>query len=263
MIFDESNLAVIKSTFNIIYPRKQRIQNKLNRRLDEIVDLLEDFYLPPEFVEIPENIEPEIPRAIFNAVNGHSQITLSQTSANLSANFDKKYQNNFDLCKEYIQQRAEKVLTLLDAAEVRRVHYLGMSTIIQFKQDNDDNDIINHVMNTLNHSVTHTSPIMDVNNRFTFVVQGEYFVNIAIGNYRNYNLGSNSNETPATISLAEAEILDKGVFVHLDLNNRYRFNQTGQDTDDILHTKDFLTRFTEDFVRNKIFRIMKEGAFDL
>ncbi len=263
MKFDDSNLAVIKATFNVVYPRKQRIQNKLNKKINDIIDMLEDFYLPPQFLDIPENIEPEIPRAIFNAVNGHSQITLAQTNANLNANFDKKFQNNFALCKEYMEQRSDQVLSLLKMAEISRVHYLGMSTIIQFKQENDDVEILNHVMSTLNQSVSHTSPVIDVNNRFSFVLQDEFFANVTIGNYRNYNLGTSSSDTPSTISLADAEILDKGVFVHLDVNNRYHFNVTGNDTDDMLRTKNFLTAFTDDFVRSKVFKILREGVFDL
>lgn len=265
MYFNESNRSIINSSFNITYLRKPQVKEKIQNKIEGINKLFEDLYLPPEIIDVPYSIEPEIPRAVFNAINGHSQITFSQIMANINAKFDKRYQGNFELCKEYIKSRTEKTLDILRMADIKTIYYMGLSGTLQFKQDSNEEEIINHIMLKLNKSVQHESKIYDVNNKYTFVINDKYFVNITIGNYRNFNIGGIQSGSIATTSFVDATLLDKGIFINFDINSRYDFNTNGNklnDTD-IEETKEWLYSFAEEFVYHKVFKILNEGAFDL
>lgn len=51
MQFEKMN--VINASLNLVYPRKIKIKEKVLDSLADIEKRMEDFYLPPNFIEVP------------------------------------------------------------------------------------------------------------------------------------------------------------------------------------------------------------------
>ena len=76
---------------------KYEPQIKIRRNVNQIEDLLQDYYGTPQVMPIPDDFAAEAPRIILKSHNGHSQISFSQISMDFTVNFDGAYPDNFEL----------------------------------------------------------------------------------------------------------------------------------------------------------------------
>lgn len=260
MQFEEMN--IINSSLNLVYPRKIKIQEKFQSTLPEINQIIEDYYLPPNFIPVPEEIDPEIPRVVINAINGHNQLVFSQINSKIDANFDYRYQRDVEKCFQYLQTRSELLMGITDCLNIQETLFQGLTFSAQFPQVREDQEITRYLANTFNRGLNSSLNINDFNQKITFVIDNEHYINIVIGNYRNYNF-TNRQDNSMTSSIAEAKLLEKGIFISLDINNRYFFNQTGDTNNSLKQSVNRLFEFSLNFFLNNATQILKEGEFKL
>ena len=253
------NMNIINCSLNMVYPRKVKIGEKLSPFLQQPGSALEDLYLTPQILGIPNDIDPEVPRIILDAVNRHNQITVSQVNSRLNCNFDFRYQGDISKSFNYARQRAEVLQSLVKAGDIHDVLYQGVTATVQFPQDAGDHEITSYLLEKFNQKVSTAHQLNEYNQKITFIYNDEYYINLVIGNYRNFNF-TNQHDSPLTASLAEAKLLDKGVFVSIDINNRYKFNKDGEPSQKTIEEiSNDLFNFTEEFLTQKVVKILEEG----
>lgn len=260
MQFEKMN--VINASLNLVYPRKIKIKEKVLDSLADIEKRMEDFYLPPNFIEVPEEIDPEIPRVIFNAINGHNQMIFSQINAKIEANFDFRFQGKLEQCTQYLKERAELMMWILECIHVQDTLFQGLTLTAQFPQEVDDEVITRYLAEVFNNGLHASQNINDFNQKITFVINDEYYLNVAVGNYRNYNF-TNRQDNHLTASLSEAKLLEKGIFISIDVNNRYMYNKTGDLNNTLRVSVKKLFEISNDFINTNAIQILKEGVYKI
>lgn len=257
------NMNIINCSLNMVYPRKIRIGDNLSNYLQQQSLGLEDLYLPPQFLGVPNEIDPEVPRVVLDAINRHNQIAVSQVNSRLNCNFDFRYQGDISKSFNYTRQRAEVLQDLVKGGGIADVLYQGVTATVQFPQEAGDHEITSYLLERFNQKVRTEHQLNEYNQKITFIYNDEYYINLVIGNYRNFNF-TNQHDSPLTASLAEAKLLDKGIFVSIDINNRYKFNRDGEASQKaIKDISDDLFNFTEEFLTQKVRKILEEGEISI
>lgn len=201
---------------------------KIRRDANLIEDMFSDFYLQPTVMPIPDEIEPMIPRITLNSKNGHSIINFNQIGIDFMVNFDDQYRYDYDKCETYIRHRMTKLHEYLISIEMSEIYYIGITTQIRFVIEDSMNEIEELKQKYL--STQEVTNLYDYNEKITLLEGEEYFENITIGNFRDFNGNIINGHIPAIVSFEKAQVAQKGFFVVLDINNRYKYTMKGDTT---------------------------------
>src|SRR4051794_20050190 len=92
----------VQNSFSVIFPR----QLDIRRRANDFENKLSGNYGQPQIFPMPDELEPEAPRIIFNSSHSYSQIVISQISITMNVNYSPEWQVNADLRRNYLLERA-------------------------------------------------------------------------------------------------------------------------------------------------------------
>ena len=95
--------------------------------MNQIEDALSEHYGLAEMPPLPDEFAPEVPRIILHSKHGHSQISFSQISVNLTVDFGDKYWKDFEATKGYILERLQILMELLKAINTHQFCFAGLS----------------------------------------------------------------------------------------------------------------------------------------
>lgn len=203
-------------------------KEKIRRLSNDIEDLFSGLYNQPILLPVPDEIEPTIPRITLNSINGHSNINVSQVSIDFVVNFDENYRYDYDKCEVYIKERMLLLHKFLRKSEIETIYYIGLTTQIRFVEEGVEDEI--SLLKETYLTGIEANNLYDYYQKITLLENDEYFNNITIGNYREYDGEIINEQIPAIVSFGKAKVHQKGFFVVLDINNRYKYTIKGQPT---------------------------------
>ena len=203
-------------------------KEKIRRLSNDIEDLFSSLYNQPTVLPVPDEIEPMIPRITLNSKNGHSSINFSQVSIDFVVNFDDNYRYDYNMCEAYIKERMSLIHEFLKKSEIESIYYIGLTTQIRYVEESVQDEIA--LLKESYLTGFDTENLYDYNQKITLLDNDEYFNNITIGNYRDYAGEIINSHIAAIVSFEKAKVHQKGIFVILDINNRYKYTIKGQST---------------------------------
>lgn len=226
-------MKFVQAQFSLKY--QPRI--KIRRSVNDIEDYLQEYYGTPQTVPIPDDLAAEAPRIILNSHNGHSQISFSQISVDFTVNFDGEYRTNFDLTQGYILERIKILKELFGKIEIFDYYFAGITYNMHLNTEPKDN--ISYMREIL--GLDECQNIYEATRRIATTIDNQFFVNEQIGTYKEYQ--NKGVSIPNLMDFTNSKLIDEGINLSLDINNRYEYLQTGAskklDTFDILITKIF------------------------
>jgi hypothetical protein len=219
---------MIREIQSINVSLKFPFKEKIRRLSNDVEDLFVGLYHQPTVLPVPDDIEPMIPRITLNSKNGHSTINFSQISIDFVVKFDDNYRYNYDKCEDYIQERMILVHKFLEKAGIDTIYYIGVTTQIRFIGDSPKNEV--ELLKNTYLKQFEIDNLYDYNQKITLLENDEYFYNVTIGNYRDYIGEIINGQIPAIVSFEKAKVNRKGIFVILDINNRFKYTNKGIST---------------------------------
>lgn len=196
---------------------------KIRRYVNEIEDILEPLYTPPQTMPIPDDFAAEAPRMILNSKNGHSQISFSQIAVDFIVNFDGEYSDKFDLTQRYLDERIRMLIDLLDQIGRKNYYYFGMTYNVRL---DIQNEIPTEYLKKRLGIKINRETAYEISQRIASVEDDRFFVNKQISTFREYQ-GKGEN-IPNLMDFSNSILVDEGVIVTLDINNRYAYLKTGK-----------------------------------
>lgn len=197
-------------------------QIKIRRNANQIEDFLEEYYGTPQTMPIPDDFAAEAPRIVLNSKNGHSQISFSQISVDLTVNFDGEYRADFGLTKEYILQRLNILKDLLKKINITTFYFAGISYNVRL--NTRDKTPTEYMAGLLNAEITGMD-IYEASQRVAMVEDKTFFVNEQIGTFKEYQ--GKGTSIPNLLDFKNSKLVSEGVNLVLDVNNRYEYLYNG------------------------------------
>lgn len=213
-------MEFIQAQFSLKFEPQIRIRRSSN----QIEDFLGNCYGTPQTMPIPDDFAAEAPRIVLNSKNGHSQLSFSQISVDLNANFDNDFKNEFVLTKDYILKRIYILGKLLKEIGINNYYYAGVTYNIHLDTKGVNN--IDYMKKILGDSVREEDKIYEAMQRMAIVEEERYFVNQQISTYKEYQ--GNGNVLPNLMNCFNSILVEEGINLSIDVNDRYKYLYTGE-----------------------------------
>jgi len=220
----------LQNSFSVLFSRKPSIR----RNVFEFETRLDNLYIkPPQIISIPDEVNPEMPRIIFTSKSMHSQIVISQINFVLNVNYSGDLQFNISESKKYLLEQVSILFELLNIIGEKQPSFCGFNTLVQIPTNGEDvGKMISRIYNTLltqSASSSHFEApdiydpdIYEFQFKISKVIKQEFFSNIAVQNYRNWN---NIEIGEGILKLSKDKITESGIQIMADFNDRYAFNE--------------------------------------
>ncbi|HIK07250.1 MAG TPA: hypothetical protein IGS40_21590 [Trichormus sp. M33_DOE_039] len=220
-----SNPKYLQNSFSIIFPRKPSIR----KNVFDFEVKLENSYIQPQVISIPDDINPDMPRMIFTSKHGHSQIIISQVNFVLNVNYSTDWQCDISKCQTYLLEKVSTLFDLLNIIEEKCPYFCGLSTIVQIpSQNEDDKKVISHIYNLFSKESSPSkeetnSDIYEFQIKTAKIIEDKFFSNITVSNYRSWKT---ITESELILKLPNESIVESGIQIIGDFNDRYTFNES-------------------------------------
>ena len=210
----------LQNSFTVIFPRKASIR----RSAFDFESKLENLYSQPQILGIPDDINPDLPRMIFTSKHGHSQIFISQINFVLNVNYSIDWQSDISKGREYLLKKVSILFDLLEIIDEKCPCFCGLSTLVQIPAQEEDEKVISHIYNLFSNKGNLSSPdIYEFQLKTSKIVRTEFFSNITVQNYRNWDIIDIGLE--GILKLSSKKITESGIQITGDINDRYVFNE--------------------------------------
>ncbi len=213
----------VQNSFAVIFP----LQLDIRRRVNDFETKLSTKYGQPQILNIPDELEPEAPRAIFISSHGHSQIIVNQVSVTVNINYSPEWQTNDKLRSEYLIDRATLLFDLVNMIKVKgkplKPYYCGLTTLVHIPNTRNELDTLKFLSGLFHMSVD-ISAIHDLQQKITKVSSNKYFSNMNIENYRNWKIEVDKLPT-VNIRLSRYTANEQGIQIIGDYNDRFAFQE--------------------------------------
>lgn len=227
----------VQNSFSVIFPR----QLDIRRKLVDFENILSDEYGQPQSISLPDELDADIPRAIFPSKGGHSQITVTQINIVLTVNYSPDWQVDDDLRKKYLLSRANTVFDLVERIQPKskpvKPLFCGLVTVARIPFAEQSN-IISYLCQLL--KVDNPTNIHDLNRRVARIEKKKYFNNIVIENYRTWDI---VGVPQGPLNLKPKDAKEHGIQISGDYNDRYAYQERS-------------SYFTK---KNEMFKVIEQG----
>lgn len=213
VVFNEPVFAA--NSLNVVFPRAPQIRRLSNA----FEDRLASRYGQPQSIPVPDNLDPQVPRIVFQSTGGHSQIVISQVSISLNVNYDSEWTTDSAKRLVYLRERVSLVYELCGTAETNPV-FSGLTTRVRLSSESPDEEILSRLVQVLGIANAGAN-LSEVSVRLSSVVDDKFFDNITVQSYREWPPGDDA--TVSRLPIGEAK--SRGIELVQDFNDRYAFNE--------------------------------------
>ncbi|MBX4271973.1 hypothetical protein [Clostridium estertheticum] len=252
------DVRIVNSNFSAVYT----IQKEIYRKNIEIKDAFEDKYSVFNAMALPDEVEPMIPRVVMQSNNGHSQITFALNNVNLTTQYSDSFLFDYVKCSEYMEERTDKIFEVLDKIKLDKVLYISLKTRIVLPVSYNPTL---YLLEKFNKVKLEGNELTDLQQRFSFNKDNRYFININLGNYSQYDPRIQSNPSDLLLlNFRNSKIIEQGITVDFEMNNRYQYNFIDDiSIDDIIKDKQYIYKYTSDFINNNLVDLLEKGVFKI
>ena len=195
----------------------------IRRRVNEFEDTLTGRYSQPQVLPIPDELDPEVPRILFDSKHGFSQIVISQINMSLNVSYSSDWQSDIGRGRNYLTERVPTLFDLVGILdEKQRVHYSGIVTRARLASQEDDRTVISHMSRIFQLGQDETV-LHDLEIRKAETLSERFFSNVSIKNYRTWQIPEDSPFRPPRMN--DNQIIERGIEITGDFNDRYKYNQ--------------------------------------
>jgi hypothetical protein len=206
----------ISNSFSITFPRQERIRRQAN----SFEDKLKERYPTIQILPIPDNLDPKIPRIVFESEHGFSQIAISEIAISLNVSYSNEFQEDISKGASYLKERISLIFDLLNIAQVNSPYFSGIITQLQIVSDKSDEEIIAKIAESFQLKAS-VAELYDLEIKVANKVEDRFFSNIKVKNFRAWNF-NNPIDNP---KLKKKEANLKGIEITGDYNDRYSHNE--------------------------------------
>ncbi len=226
----------IQSSFSIFFPRQEKIRRKVN----DFEDVLIGRYSQPQVVPVPDDLDPGVPRILFDSLHGYSQIVISQINMSLNVNYSQEWQDDISKGQEYLTERVPILFDLVGKLNAEsKIHYCGIVTRARLISIEDDKKIIDHMSNIF--QLRHNGvELHDLEIKRASTIEERFFSNTVVKNYRTWRIPEDSAFHPPRMN--DNQVIERGIEIIGDFNDRYKYNQDSRFFSDSLVANDIIRR---------------------
>lgn len=242
-------MRIQETTVTITYNRVDNIKRSYLQYKDLLKHFNEATMLP-----IPDDAPLEIPRIIIKSLNEHAQLNISPIATTLAVKYDNGFENNWQMCSGYLNERIVSIFDLLDRITNQNYKYIGLVSTILF------DDVTKNGAQVITRNLLNTEKIKDlydVNIKYTFAEDENTFVNIMLQNARIYNstaTGEHSGE------LSPENQVYESIGAIIDINDRKGYNENKQYKSD-RNKLQGLIDYMDEIVTFKLELLLKKGEY--
>jgi hypothetical protein len=199
----------------------------IRRLANDFEDILKDrfagHYGQPQVISVPDDLDPEVPRMIFGSKHGFSQIIVSQVNVTLNVSYSLDWQGFIDKGRGYLKDRTSALYRLLSVLDDTPVYFAGLTTRATLPADvPDDGEILAAFRQRVAEFRHGTENMYDMNLKVATAVEGRFFSNISVRNYRTWKLNGQVLGVPR---LSQSSADERGLEIVGDFNDRYSYNE--------------------------------------
>ncbi|EIL90481.1 hypothetical protein UU9_06734 [Rhodanobacter fulvus Jip2] len=206
-------------SFSVHFPRVQTIRRAANELEDALNAGCPGGYGAPQLFPIPDDLGPEVPRIVFNAVSGFSTIAVSQLSMALTVNYSDDWQRERGRCADYLKRRAHVLFEMLSRIKID-ASFVGIGTQLQIMSDSNDNEEVMAALRNLLSSDLDLCNANEIMIRVSNNVDETYFNNTVVSNVAMWpDADALSGRFPKETRIAT------GISIAGDFNNRRSYNE--------------------------------------
>lgn len=242
-------MIIKNSEINIRFPRVDNIKKQYI--LNE--EILKDKFNEANILPIPDDAPTEIPRILISSIGEHSHMNIAPEAVNLQTIYTDEFNENWELCEQYINSRIEDVFKLTDKFTMDRYNYIGIVTNLVWDdiQKDGNKKLFQNLFGK--EAIDNLDDLMV---RYTYVEKEKYFVNITLQSAKIYN-NSNGEESG---SFSDENLEAHTVAITMDINDRYLFNKQKGYTSNKESFKDIMA-LTTDIINSKLRSLVEEGEY--
>lgn len=209
----------LQQSFTIHFPRVERVRRAGN----DVEDILEGAYLPPQVIPVPDDVEPEMPRLILSSRGGFSSILVSQVSATLNVTFSEDWQRSQDRRRGYLLERVPLLFKAASAvSQASELSYAGTTSRVRATATIPYEALLERLSKRL--LAPGLAPgLYDFQLRLVRPEQELYFSNLTIAPFREWR--TSSPEAGVLQRLPDREAVAWGVEILGDFNDRRGYNE--------------------------------------
>lgn len=198
-------------------------QSNIYKYVDTLNKILKTHFFEFNIIDVPDNIEPSIPRLNTISISNHSNIDISLINAKLNINFDANYDNDSNLCMSYLK---EKILSVYESLNDCAIPIVYVAIFINLEQKEKD------AVEMINKKFLKNEKFKNLNEvgiRFSQKINNKFYENISLNNSKQVKLEKITESNTAEIiipliSLNEASEIDEYLSISLEINDKYAFN---------------------------------------
>lgn len=242
---------IIKQTnLNLVYPRIVEYRKKFVNS----EDVLNEYFMPPTILPIPEQVQDEVPRIIVQTKNGHSMLNIALSVASFTTNYNGEFVLDWDKCKNYLEQRCSSIYKIIDDMTGNNNIFVGLITNVEI-DDLDSTGLEILKRSLFNDEARKMGELYDLSCKLTYVYKKKYYINITLENLREFSVEQYSNGR--TCITGEKK---HTVSVSIDVNDRYAANNN-QNYKSKKEAFDEILQITSNIINNKLEELVRKGEF--
>lgn len=186
----------------------------IRKRVFEFEEKLDNYFKTPfRVINVPDNIDPTIPRFESNSTHGHSLLQVSGTRLVMKTNYEDNFQGDTEKINEYIAERASIFNELLKPEKKLFIAYiLELAYDLSLKEINGifkEQSGINAInKDTIDISLLYSMPFAD-----------KYYINIKSSKFVSASIKVQNN------SIIKTDKDRLGISVNLDINSKLNLNK--------------------------------------
>jgi len=207
----------IRNSYGISFVR----QLSIRRYANQFEDLLKGNYSQPHIISVPDDLNPEVPRMIFDSQHGFSQIIISQINVTLNVTYSPDWQENISNGKNYLLNRIPTLFDLLEKLEDTKPCFSGIVTLVHLPVLGNESTFIDY-LSKLSLGQRDISNLYDVHLKTAEVYSNRFFSNLTIKNYRLWKFDAGPQVLPR---LSHKKVFEQGIEIIGDFNDRYMYNE--------------------------------------
>ena len=215
----------VGNTFGITFEYKKEIRrcaNDIEDSLKRVASSLGGGYNVPIVTPIPDEVDPNAPRLIFNSLHGFSQIVFNQTGVTLNVSYSDDYMiaDSAGLRKDYLYIRMcilHKILEEIGCV----VLFSGIVSRVLILTEDNENELLGFLSSFIPEKYRTDLPYESMF-RKAEILENKFFNIFQVSSYREIPAGQNPFLVPR---LPAINSVKRGIELVHDINDRYSYNE--------------------------------------
>jgi hypothetical protein len=246
-------MVITNSAISFVFPRNERIRREALHAEEQLADFLD---VPLQILPIPDDAPQNLARATGKSKGGHSSINISQIGIDLKTNFDGAFPHDWQLCKNYLSDKATKIFPIASKISDNRVIHVGVVVDVLFPCGVGESrtQIVDRILKL----PQIPESLIDIGAKLTFELEGKFYLNYIIESQKTYQTNVIGD---GRLSVLDPQPQTESVLFRIDINDKLVANFDA----DYVSTLDTFMRiidFFSDIFEVKIERLYNSGEWE-